>query len=211
MAEIRLNKTELKTQKNLLAQLTKYLPTLQLKKQQLQVEVEVVRTAEENFLEKIEDMRKELSEWSILLSQKLTINIFEFLQIDEVVSDIENVAGVDVPIFREVIFKEKSYSFYMTPVWFDKALAELKKLTVLREQLKVVREKLALLAEELRQTNIKVNLFEKRMIPDCKENIRKIKIFLGDQEIAAICNAKIAKDKLKKKELLQQLEVEAVS
>ena len=44
------------------------------------------------------------------------------------------------------------------------------------------------------------------MIPQCKENIRKIKIFLGDQEIAAICNAKIAKDKLKRKELIQHAE-----
>ena len=63
-----------------------------------------------------------------------------------------------------------------------------------------MKEKQDLLSEELRQTNIKVNLFEKRMIPECRENIRRIKIFLGDQEIAAICNAKIAKDKLKRKE-----------
>lgn len=41
------------------------------------------------------------------------------------------------------------------------------------------------------------------MIPECRENIRKIKIFLGDQEIAAICNAKIAKDKLKRKEMAE--------
>ena len=67
-------------------------------------------------------------------------------------------------------------------------------------------ERLDLLCEELRQTSIKVNLFEKRMIPQCKENIRKIKIFLGDQEVAAICNAKIAKGKLKKKDEMQYAE-----
>jgi V/A-type H+/Na+-transporting ATPase subunit D len=42
-----------------------------------------------------------------------------------------------------------------------------------REKLKIIRERMELLSEELRQTSIKVNLFEKRMIPQCKENIKK--------------------------------------
>ncbi len=43
MAEIKLTKNELRSQQNLLAQLEKYLPTLQLKKAMLQSEVSEAR------------------------------------------------------------------------------------------------------------------------------------------------------------------------
>ncbi len=206
MAEIKLNKTELKSQKTTLDQLTKYLPTLQLKKQQLQAEVETSKNMEESILSEMEKIKAYVSKWSVVLSQKLTINVYQMIQIESIETDLENVAGVDVPIFKEVIFKPFEYSFFIKPIWVDIAYEELRKIVVEREKLRIIRKRIELLAEELRQTSIKVNLFEKRMIPQCKENIRKIKIFLGDQEIAAICNAKIAKDKLKRKELLRQAE-----
>ncbi len=203
MTQLKLNKTELKTQKNLLDQLTKYLPTLQLKKQQLQMEVETARGQVQKLEDDIRRRKEEMSQWSILFSQRLTVNIFEFIEIDTITTDKENIAGIDVPVFKTISFKPRHYSFYIMPVWLDRALKEFKELIAMRENIKITRQKLNLLQEELRQTNIKVNLFEKRMIPECKENIRKIRIFLGDQEIAAICNAKIAKDKLKKKELIE--------
>lgn len=206
MAQIKLNKTELKNQKNLLEQLTKYLPTLQLKKQQLQAEVEASRAQIQRTEEDLAARRAALSKWSILFSQRLTVDMFDYLEIDSVTRDKENIAGIDVPVFTGISFRTRPYSFFVMPVWLDRALKELRELIAIREKIKIMREKQALLAEELRQTNIKVNLFEKRMIPDCRENIRRIKIFLGDQEIAAICNAKIAKDKLKRKDSSERRE-----
>ncbi len=207
MPEIKLNKTELKIQKNLLSQLTKYLPTLQLKKQQLQVEVEFIKIAVEKLENDLHSFKQSISPWSILLSQKLPKDITELIKIKDILSDKENIAGVDVPVFQEVVFLDVDYSYLMMPIWVDRAVEDLKLLIEIREKLKISRERLNLLEDELKATSIKVNLFEKRMIPGCKENIRKIKIFLGDQEIAAICNAKIAKDKLKRKE---ELKTEAV-
>ncbi|HOF34288.1 MAG TPA: V-type ATP synthase subunit D [Spirochaetota bacterium] len=201
MAEIKLNKTEQKKQKNLLGQLTKYLPTLQLKKQQLQVEVDGVRTGAEDIMKEMQKVCDSMSSWSALLSQPLPFSVSSIVKVKEVVKTSENIAGVEVPLFESISFSILDYSYLFTPVWLDRAVVEFKDLITLREKYKIIKEKLSLLEEELRQTNIKVNLFEKRMIPECKENIRKIKIFLGDQEIAAICNAKIAKDKLEKKDL----------
>ena len=200
MAEIKLNKTELKIQKTLLDQLTKYLPTLQLKKQQLQAEVENIKMVVNGIEKDIDSKKNEIKKWSILFSEKLTIDLHQLILIEEVKKGTENVAGVEVPVFEGLIFQKADYSYFVMPVWVDRAVEELKNLITLREKLKITQEKLRLVEEELRQTNIKVNLFEKRMIPQCKENIKKIKIFLGDQEIAAICNAKIAKDKLKRKD-----------
>lgn len=206
MSAIKLNKTELKVQKNLLAQLTKYLPTLQLKKQQLQAEVENTKNIESSILAEIKKRKDFVSNWAVVLSQKLTINVYQMVEIEEIITETENIAGVDVRVFKDLKFKPFEYSFFIKPVWVDRAYEELRAIVVEREKLKIIRERMELLAEELRQTSIKVNLFEKRMIPQCKENIRKIKIFLGDQEVAAICNAKIAKGKLKKKDEMQYAE-----
>ncbi len=206
MSTIRLNKTELKVQKNLLAQLTKYLPTLQLKKQQLQAEVDNTRNMEQAILAEIEKRKRYVSSWAVLLSQKMTINIYEMVEVDKVITDTENIAGVDVEVFKDVIFKSFGVSFYIEPVWIDRAFEELRAIVIEREKLRIIQERYRLLSRELRLTSIKVNLFEKRMIPQCKENIKKIKIFLGDQEVAAICNAKIAKGKLEKRDAAEIME-----
>jgi V/A-type H+/Na+-transporting ATPase subunit D len=206
MSAIKLNKTELKIQKNLLAQLTKYLPTLQLKKQQLQAEVENTKNIESSILAEIQRRKDFVSTWAVVLSQKLTINVYQMVEVKEIITETENIAGVDVRIFKDLKFEPFEYSFFIKPVWVDRAYEELRAIVVEREKLKIIRERMELLSEELRQTSIKVNLFEKRMIPQCKENIKKIKIFLGDQEVAAICNAKIAKGKLKKKDEMQYAE-----
>ena len=57
----------------------------------------------------------------------------------------------------------------------------------------ILAEQERLIAEELRTTSQRVNLFEKVKIPECKENIRVIKIFLGDEQTAAVARGKLAK------------------
>jgi len=199
MAEIKLNKTELKQQKNLLDQLRKYLPTLQLKQQQLQVEVDSLTPVIEEVNNRILKLETGVEDWAELLTEKEDFVVYELAVVDRVLTEPENIAGVDVPIFEKVEFRKVDYSLFMTPIWVDQARETIRDIISLREEMRVITKKQELLAEELRQTNIKVNLFEKRMIPECMENIRKIRIFLGDQEIAAICNAKIAKEKLDRK------------
>lgn len=199
MAEIKLNKTELKQQKNLLDQLRKYLPTLQLKQQQLQVEVDSLTPVIEKINNRILKLKTGVESWAELLTEKEDFVVYELAVVDRVITELENIAGVDVPVFQMVEFQKVEYSLFITPVWVDQARETMRDIVSLREEMHVIVKKQELLAEELRQTNIKVNLFEKRMIPECMENIRKIRIFLGDQEIAAICNAKIAKEKLDRK------------
>lgn len=56
-----------------------------------------------------------------------------------------------------------------------------------------------MLLREFRITSQRVNLFEKVMIPTAKANIKKINIYLGDQQTAAVVRGKIAKSSLIKK------------
>ena len=52
-----------------------------------------------------------------------------------------------------------------------------------------------ILSKELRTTSQRVNLFEKVKIPEAKENIRVINIFLGDQQTSGVARSKLAKGK----------------
>ncbi len=189
------NKTALKGQRDALAKYQKFLPILLLKKMQLQLVIRQLEPVVEAKRRELEETLASIRPWSKLLSES-SIEIEDYLQIEQVRTKKDNIAGVEVPEFDEVVYKDFLYSLFATPAWLDKAVAVLRRLVALREELRVLLEKERLLKEELRTTTQRVNLFEKKLIPELRENIRKIKIFLGDEETAAVGRAKLAKGKL---------------
>lgn len=201
MAEIKLTKTELRDQQVKLAQLRKYLPTLQLKKALLQLEVgqmsEIILQKEKEFL----FLRENVENYAVLLSDIAAYEVFSAVAIQLVQKSSENIAGVDLPVFEHVVFRDPSYSLFDTPVWVDDAIAGLKKLVVAREELVVHKARHEALEKELREVSIRVNLFEKIMIPRALGNIRKIRIFLGDQQLSSIAQSKMAKRKILEKRM----------
>jgi len=196
MAEIKLTKNELRAQQTKLNQLLKYLPTLQLKKAMLQAEVNEARQE----IVHCEQVYKETHAWvegfGELLSAKLSVNPMTLVSVREVKRRFENIAGVEVPYFESISFDEKPYSLFDTPVWLDGVLNGLKKLAESWAKIKIAEEKRAALEKELREVSIRVNLFEKILIPRALKNIKKIKVFLGDQQLAAVSQAKVAKNKI---------------
>ena len=62
-------------------------------------------------------------------------------------------------------------------------------------RIQVFKERLDLLEYALVKTTQRLNLFEKVLIPQTQNHIKKIKIFLSDQERASVIQAKIAKAK----------------
>lgn len=196
MAEIKLTKNELRNQQMLLGQLEKYLPTLQLKKAMLQAVVQETRHEIERY-ESIQNQKKiKAEEFCGLLSTKTTIDPLEAVKIKSVFKHYENIAGVEVPYFERVEFEDFSYSLFETAPWVDGAILILRSLAELREQIHILQEQKRALEKELREVSIRVNLFEKILIPRAFENIRAIKVFLGDQELAAVSRAKVAKAKI---------------
>jgi V/A-type H+-transporting ATPase subunit D len=200
MAEkLKYNKTALKAQRDALAKYEKFLPILQLKKMQLQI---VIRQMEPTIEEKrrlLKEVTGSVQPWARYLTDE-TIDINDFLTIQEVQTQTDNIAGVDVPEFIGVLFEEVPYSLFATPPWLDTAISVLQRLISLREELRVLLQKEALIREELRTTTQRCNLFEKKLIPELKENIRKIRIFLGDEETASVGRAKLAKAKIQQAE-----------
>jgi len=107
-----------------------------------------------------------------------------------------NVAGVKVPVFERARFRDVPYSLIATPLVYDAAIAFWRGALAIRSELAVLAEQLRLLDEQLTKTTQRINLYEKVLIPECREHIRKIKVYLGDQQTAGVCRAKIAKGKL---------------
>ena len=64
----------------------------------------------------------------------------------------------------------------------------------------VLQEQARLIREELTITTQRVNLFEKVKIPETKENIRVIRIYMGDQQTAAVVRGKISKKTIVEKQ-----------
>lgn len=189
------NKTALKGQRDGLAKYEKFLPILLLKKMQLQLVIRQLEPVMEGKRRELEETVADIRPWARLLSDA-TVDMEDYLRVGEVRVRKDNIAGVEVPEFDRVIFEEVPYSLFATPAWLDRALEALRRLAAVREELQVLLEKDRLLKEELRTTTQRVNLFEKKLIPELRENIRKIKIFLGDEETAAVGRAKLAKAKL---------------
>ncbi len=205
MADVKLTKNELRNQQNSLAQLEKYLPTLQLKKAMLQSEVSETRIEIERLERVMAEKKKQVEAFSSLLTTKTTIDPLQAIRIKKIVKFHENIAGVDVPRFESLEFEDLEYSLFETPPWVDAAIVELRALASMREHIVVVREQKAALERELREVSIRVNLFEKILIPRAVENIRTIKVFLGDQQLAAVCRAKVAKTKIEDRKLAAQI------
>ncbi len=193
MAKIKLTKNELKTQRDSLARFNRYLPTLQLKKQQLQMEM---RRLDQEILEKRDEeqeARATLSSWIQLYSEP--VDLAPHAELESLVTSSGNIAGVNIPVLESLVFKESVPDLFETPAWIDEGIRVLKQLTRLRVERQILEEQHRLLAEELRTTTQRVNLFEKVKIPEAKENIRVIRIFMGDQQTAAVARSKIAKGK----------------
>lgn len=197
MAKLKLTKTELKLQRDQLKQFRRFLPTLQLKKQQLQMEIRL--SAERIALneKKERELLKGLESWTQLFGDDEILSfIRRHLAIRHVNCGGANIAGVNVPVFDSVDFHVIPYDLFQTDSWVDDAVLVLQQVVSLRIECDIIREQMRLITAELRTTTQRVNLFEKVKIPEARENIRKIQISISDNDISAVARSKIAKKKL---------------
>lgn len=197
MGKIKFTKGELKRQRDVLKRFERYLPILQLKKQQMQLEIQRVRERLNLKNQALDNLESEISEWANLLEEPGDY-ISGWVKPKNVVISSFNIAGVDIPVFEKIEFEDPEYDLFLTPLWVDTAIIELRKFVTFLREKNILDEQLKILSEELRITNQRVNLFEKVKIPESSENIRRIRIYLGDQQASAVGRSKMAKRKIGK-------------
>ena len=195
MAKIKLTKGELKRQRDALKQYERYLPTLQLKKQHLQLEILHQTVLLEGKTGERDKKRKEVEDWAGLLSDK-RIDVRPWITLRQVITVPKNIAGVDLSLFNRVEFNPAEYDLFTAPLWVDAGVLALRELISLCKEVGIIEEGISILKQELRVTTQRVNLFEKVKIPEAKEVIRLIKIYIGDQMANAVGRSKIAKRKI---------------
>lgn len=213
MAKIKLTKGELKRQRDSLEQFRHYLPTLQLKKRQLQIKI---LEAKNNLKRKKDDLlsqEKKILKWIGLLgdpqlnefsSNKSSSSFKDFFELKQWVVPIKekveigtvNIAGANIPVLEDIVFNDVQYDYYVMPLWIDRAVKELREHIYLLSEITIIEQQIEILEQELRITTQRVNLFEKVKIPECLDNIRKIRIYLGDQQANAVGISKVAKKKI---------------
>ena len=196
MAKIKMTKTELKAQQDALKQFMRFLPMLQLKKQQLQMEIRKSQARLRENEEAAEALRKNIVSWISLFSDEQAVKLLSsIIEVAGVETGTANIGGVQVPVFNSITFNIKEYDLVMEDSWIDDAVEAVKKIIELDEAHKIIEEQFRLLSRELKTTSQRVNLFEKIKIPECRENIRTIRIAIGNNDTAGVARSKIAKRK----------------
>ena len=104
MGKIKLTKGELKRQRDALAQYKRYLPTLQLKKQQLQLEILRKHKALSETKNKEKSEKESAQIWCGILAG---FNIRPLLGKKKTTTRTENIAGVNLPVFERVEFERE--------------------------------------------------------------------------------------------------------
>ena len=197
MAKIRLTKNELKKQKDSLKMYKRYLPTLILKKQQLQGEIRLTELRIKELRTEKDLLDEEFKSWIGVFAEK-GVFLPGMLTITSLKTSHGNIAGVSIPVFEGAEFRIAPYDLINTPLWLDAAAEKMKQVILLDLEAQIVEEQRKRLDRELRTTTQRVNLFEKIKIPETRNSIKKIQVYLGDQQTSAVVRGKIAKSGLEK-------------
>ena len=207
MAKIKLTKNELKIQKDALKMYRRYLPTLTLKKQQLQAEIRTIEAKAVAVRKEREELEKGFDSWIAVFSEKDAMPD-GIISVSNIRKGTGNIAGVAIPVYEGADFRREDYDLYETPLWVDIAADHMEKAMSLDLEAEVLDEQVRLLEQELRATSQRVNLFEKVKIPETEENIKKISIYMADQQVSAVVRSKISKRKIaERNELSSETEV----
>ena len=194
MARLALNKASLSHQMRQLNTFERFLPSLDMKRMQLMAERARELAAMDSTRRTGEALRETVTAQLPMLANR-EIDLSALVRVKAVRLGEHNVMGTHLPRLEGVDLEVRDYGYLAKPHWVDRLVEALARMLELRVQLAVQARRAALLDEAVRKITQRVNLFEKVLIPRARENIRQIRIYLGDAERAAVVRSKIAKRK----------------
>jgi V/A-type H+-transporting ATPase subunit D len=194
MTKVAINKSSLKRQRDQLALSRRFLPSLDLKRQQLLTEQKKAQQELAEAEHEIEELTQSLTGLMEPLGAS-RMDLSGLVFIDRVVIDEQNIVGARLPVAREVKFNAADYSTLAKPFWVDFLVEIMRKMATMRVHRQVRRERLKRLNLQVRRITQRVNLFEKVLIPQAEDDIKRIRIGLAEEERSAVVRSKIAKKK----------------
>ncbi len=194
MSRLQLNKSSLAQQLKSLETFQRFLPSLDLKRQQLMAERNKARQALADTQQKIELLQQQVGDQLPMLANH-EVDLSGLVEIGKAEIASENIVGTHLPVLASLDIKVKPYSLLTMPHWVDRTVEALKQMLELKVACRVNQRRLAILDKAVQTITQRVNLFEKVLIPKTKANIKRIKIYLSDEQMAAVVRSKIAKAK----------------
>ncbi|WP_026972833.1 V-type ATP synthase subunit D [Aliagarivorans marinus] len=195
MAKVALNKSSLNKQKRSLKTYQRYLPALELKRQQLMLEKRKAEQAVSEAQARVAQLRASVEQQLPMLAHS-GIRLEQLVTVAEIKLATQNIVGCRVPLLNDLRVALSNYSDLTHPHWVDALVSQLQEMVRLRVELSVSEKRLAEISQAGRVTSQRVNLFSKVLIPNTHEAIRRIGIYLSDQDRAAVMNAKLSKQKV---------------
>jgi V/A-type H+-transporting ATPase subunit D len=192
MAKLAFNKSELHKQREQLKLYKKVLPSLDLKRRQLTAERNKARKVLQKVKNDLEELHRQTAEKLPMLALE-EIELSGLVRIDKVEMEEENVVGIRLPKVAKVEYTMSEYSRLAKPHWVDQVVERLRKALEMTVQIRVDEQRVEKLDYAVRKVTQRVNLFEKILIPKAEENIKRIQIYLGEAERAAVVRSKITK------------------
>ena len=194
MAKLKLSKSALAQERNQLKLYERTLPSLDLKRRQLSVELNRARHVLAAAREAVEELESTIGQQLPMLANP-GIELSGLVQMTDFELVEENVVGVRLPLLKSIHCTVAEYSLLAKPAWVDVLVERLRDAAELRTQVLVAVERVRILEYQEKRVTQRVNLFDKILIPTARRNIQRIQIFLGDAERAAVVRSKIAKAK----------------
>lgn len=195
MAKVALNKSSLNREKRSLKTFNRYLPALELKRQQLMMER---KKAEDALVEAREDLInvEALVKAQLPMLAREDVAVENLVKVTDVRLIHENIVGTSVPMVEHIEMALTPYSDLTKPHWVDYLVELLQQMIWLRVELQVRELRYKELDKATKTTSQRVNLFSKVLIPQTKKNIQRIQVYMSDQDRASVMNAKLSKEKV---------------
>jgi V/A-type H+-transporting ATPase subunit D len=194
MARLAYSKASLSKESAKLKRFKQFLPSLDLKRQQLAVErKKALATLRQTELE-IEQCYQKSAAMLPMLADK-SIHVQNLVKVVQVEVTEENIVGVHLPMLKDLCIEVQPYSLFTEPHWVDQLVVQLKIMMRLKLQQQIEVQRVDVLSDAVKKVTQRVNLFDKVLIPKAQQDIRKIRIYLSDLERAGVVRAKSTKQK----------------
>jgi len=148
MAKIKLTKTELKAQTDALKRFQRFLPMLQLKKQQLQAEIAGIAAKADEVGAREQAVRAALDRWVGLFATDEGL-LPGLVTVKSVKTGTANIAGVAIPTFEGIDQEVRPIDPWATPAWLDSAVETTTQILSLQCKRAILEEQRRLVTEEL--------------------------------------------------------------
>jgi V/A-type H+-transporting ATPase subunit D len=197
--KILMNKNTLAALKTELGEYRDALPVFEMKEQQLKGLVQSIEDGITALRADIKKTNEQVKDWVAVMAEE-GVDLAKLVQVEEVVTKQEEIAGVTVKSFVDVRFAPAELDYLTTPLWVDEAIEVVTDQKAKHTILAIEQKKLELLQEELAEARRMKNALKEVFIPETIDLIRKIQIYLGDVERLAIGCAKLVKKKKQEKQ-----------